>query len=109
MSLFSKTISKVSFFITALYISFKKGECFDFNHGLENLPYFIHQNYTFRSSLAIQLHDLFYPYSFADVIAFTFIVKHHLKENFIWRNGIISKVGNPNYLKTTIKVCSVEN
>ena len=40
--LFCKTISKVRFLITSLWISLKKGECFDLNHSSGSLPYFIH-------------------------------------------------------------------
>ena len=36
----------------------KKGECFDFNHSLGSLPYFVHHNQTSRSSLSFQLTDL---------------------------------------------------
>ena len=41
---YGKTISKVRFQVSGLGISLKKKECFGFNHSLESLPYFIHQN-----------------------------------------------------------------
>ena len=44
MSLCSKTISQVRFQITALFIYLKKGKCFDFNHFLGSLLYFIYHN-----------------------------------------------------------------
>ena len=56
--LFCKTISKVRFEITVLWISLKKGEWFDFNHSLRSLPYFIHQNWTSGSSVSFGLGDL---------------------------------------------------
>ena len=49
--LFYKAISNVRFQITGLWLSLRKGECFDFNYSLESLPDFIHQSYSSRSSL----------------------------------------------------------
>ena len=57
LCLFYKTISKVRFQITGLWISCKKGKCFDFNHSLRSLPYFIYQNQTSRLSLLFQVAD----------------------------------------------------
>ena len=39
--LFFKTISKVRFQITNLWVFLKKRECFDFNHPLGSLPYVV--------------------------------------------------------------------
>ena len=41
LCLFFKTISKVRFLITNLWISLKKEECFDFNDSLGSLPYVV--------------------------------------------------------------------
>ena len=51
-------ISNVSFQIIGLWISFTNEECFDLNHSLRNLLYFIHQNQRNRSGLSFQLADL---------------------------------------------------
>ena len=47
LCLFCKTISVIRFLITTLWISLKKGECFDFNHTLGILPYFIQSELDF--------------------------------------------------------------
>ena len=51
-------ISNVSFQIIGLWISFTNEECFDLNHSLRSLLYFIHQNQRNRSGLSFQLADL---------------------------------------------------
>ena len=64
LCLFCKTIPKLRFLITTLWISLKKGERLDFNHPLGNLPLF----YTIRIRLLGQVYHfsllLCYPYSF---------------------------------------------
>ena len=67
LCLFCKTISKVRFLIFTLWISLKKGECFDLNLSLGSLPYFY---ITIR--LLGQVYHFYllncYPYSFGNFI-----------------------------------------
>ena len=41
-----------------MWISSKKGNCFDFNHSLASVPYFIHLNWISRSTLSFGFADL---------------------------------------------------
>lgn len=45
---------KDKFLISTLWVSWKKGECFDLSHYFESSTCFIHQNQTSRLSLSFQ-------------------------------------------------------
>ena len=81
LCLYCKTISKVVFLITTLWISLKKGECYDFSHLFGSLTYFIHRYQTSRSSLSFQLVELLslFIYAFSassHLLAVTRNIKH---------------------------------
>ena len=49
---------KDKFLISTLWVSWKKGECFDLSQSFGSSVYFIHQNQTSRPSLSFQPADL---------------------------------------------------
>ena len=55
--LFFKTISKSTFLIFSVSISLKEGTCFDLNHSLPFVPYFIHHNWICRSRFSFEFAD----------------------------------------------------
>ena len=91
MLLLFKTISKVRFQITGLWISMKKGECFDYNHSLGSFPF-----------LFIKIRLLHHVYYFSLLICYTesFLFHALMLVTLLEQNVLLMTIGKTTNLPT---------